>query len=170
MKHTDKPSKYSTNDGLDFLGITFSTPLDQIIKVKKQNNLVINVFGWKGRETIIHRVSDIKDPEIRRINVILIADENNSHHCYIKSLIRLLHCHYRTGKKVHFCKRCLQGFSSEKVLTDHTFYCWGIKGRAIRIEMPKDGENILHFENYQKQMKASYIIYADFESIITKLH
>ena len=36
--------------------------------------------------------------------------------------------------------------------------------------MPEKGKNTLKFQNYQRQMKAPYVIYADFESIIEKYH
>jgi len=37
------------------------------------------------------------------------------------------------------------------------------------IEMPEEGENILSFQNYKKQMKMPYVIYTDFEAIIRKI-
>ena len=36
--------------------------------------------------------------------------------------------------------------------------------------MPEEGENILTFQNHQKQMKAPYLIYADFEALVKKMH
>lgn len=39
----------------------------------------------------------------------------------------------------------------------------------MRIDMPQKGENTLKFKNHQKQQKAQYVIYADFESIIEVL-
>ena len=44
--HADRSGKYPTEDGLDFYGIDAPTPISQIPKVEKQNNLAINVFGW----------------------------------------------------------------------------------------------------------------------------
>ena len=35
--------------------------------------------------------------------------------------------------------------------------------------MPEEGENILAFQNHQKQMKAPYVIYADFEALVKKI-
>ena len=35
--------------------------------------------------------------------------------------------------------------------------------------MPEEGKNILKFENFKKQMKAPFFIYADFEAVITKI-
>ena len=44
--HVDRPSKYPTNDDFNFKGIDVPTPISQIPKVEKLNNLAINVFGW----------------------------------------------------------------------------------------------------------------------------
>ena len=41
-----RPTKYPTADGLDFTDIDAPTPISQIGKVERQNNLAINVFGW----------------------------------------------------------------------------------------------------------------------------
>ena len=35
--------------------------------------------------------------------------------------------------------------------------------------MPKEKENIVSFQNYYKQMKAPYVIYADFEALVKKI-
>ena len=36
--------------------------------------------------------------------------------------------------------------------------------------MPKEGQNILKFENFQNQMKVPWVIYADFEGIVSKIY
>ena len=39
------------------------------------------------------------------------------------------------------------------------------------IEMPKEGKNNLKFINYHKQLNhAPFVIYADFEAILRKMH
>ena len=48
-KDPQRPSKYPTDDGLDFTGISFPTPLNEIPKVEKQNNLAINVLGHDNK-------------------------------------------------------------------------------------------------------------------------
>ena len=35
--------------------------------------------------------------------------------------------------------------------------------------MPEEGKNTLSFKNYKKQMKVSYVIYADFEALVRKI-
>ena len=64
----------------------------------------------------------------------------------------------------HFCESCLYGFTREDLLNNHIFDCRGINQAAVAIEMPEPGEKIM-FNNYRKQLKVPYIIYADFESI-----
>ena len=39
----------------------------------------------------------------------------------------------------------------------------------MRIEMPKEGENKLAFQNWHKQPPAPYVIYADFEAVVIKI-
>ena len=36
--------------------------------------------------------------------------------------------------------------------------------------MPKDGENILKFDNHHKQLPVPFVIYADFEALVEKVH
>ena len=53
-----RTSSYPTEDGLDFEGIDFPTPVSQIDKLQRQNpNLAINVFGWEKEQVIVHRIS-----------------------------------------------------------------------------------------------------------------
>ena len=44
--HPERPRWNPTEDGLNFQGIGAPTPISQIPKVEKLNNLAINVFGW----------------------------------------------------------------------------------------------------------------------------
>ena len=44
-KNAYRTSSYPLEDGLNFDGIDAPTPINQIEKVEKQNNLAINVFG-----------------------------------------------------------------------------------------------------------------------------
>ena len=63
---------------------------------------------------------------------------------------------------------CLQCFSSERVLANHVNNCLTING-AQAINMPKQGENILKFNNFHKQLPVPFVIYADFEAITKKV-
>ena len=49
---------------------------------------------------------------------MLITDANNSHYVSIKDLDKFI-CSKTENKKKHFCRYCLQYFSSEKVLIEN---------------------------------------------------
>ena len=167
--HSDRPSKYPTEDGFDFTGISFPTPLHEIPKVEKLNNIAINVLGWKDGKVIIYHASEMEAENIPSVNVMLITKDHINHYCYIKSLSRLLYSQQsREGYHLNFCVRCLQGVSRESVLEKHRTLCRGSASRPTRVEMPEKGNNTLQFRNFQRQMKAPFIIYADCESIIEK--
>lgn len=44
-KNPQRPTKYPTEDGLDFTGIATSTTISQISKMEKQSKLAVDVFG-----------------------------------------------------------------------------------------------------------------------------
>ena len=47
--------------------------------------------------------------------------------------------------------------------------CGGIGGTVVRVEMPKVGKYMLSCRNYHKQMAVPYVIYADLDSLTTKM-
>ena len=160
-----RPANYPTADGLDLTGIDAPTPISQIGKVERQNDLAINVFGW-DKGVIVHHIS--KQPEEdARINLLLIEKAGKFHYTWIKNLNRLLHDQNKNGRKKHFCERCLHGYSREDLLEAHRPECKGIGQTAVRVEMPQEGK--LTFQNHHKQLPAPYVIYADFEALITKV-
>ena len=170
-KDPQRPSKYPANDGLDFTGISFPTPLNEISKVEKLNNIAINVLSFdnKTKKARILYVSEMKGENLPSYNLMLLTKGSTSHYCYIKNLSRLLYGQQHSeGNHYHYCVRCLQGFSLQAVFQEHTTFCRGASSRPTRPDMPAEGKNTLKFQNHQRQMKAPYVIYADFESIIEK--
>ena len=112
--HVDRPSKYPTDDGLSFEGIDAPTPISQIKRVERQNNLTINVFGW-DKGVIVHHIS--KQPEdMPRINLLLIEKAGKFHYTWIKDLNRLLHNQNKCSNRKHYCERCLHGYTREDLL------------------------------------------------------
>ncbi|XP_078356312.1 uncharacterized protein LOC144641138 [Oculina patagonica] len=168
-KNPQRTSKYPFNDGVNYKGIVFPTPVKQIDKLEAQNsNLAINVFGWEDNLVIVHRISR-KEKTIPRINLMLIESGEIQHYCFVKKVSALLfdQSKHRTAK--HFCMMCLTGFTRADLLENHEKYCNGMNGRPTRIEMPEEGKNTLSFQNHHKQMRAPYVIYADFEALVRKI-
>ena len=67
------------------------------------------------------------------------------------------------GRK-HFCRYCLQAFSTEKILKSHIKDCFKINGKQT-IKMLKKGEYV-KFKNFERKLKSPLTIYADFERIL----
>ena len=167
-RHAQRPSKYPVNDGINYEGIDFPTPVKQIDKLEKQNpNLAINVFGWGKDTVIVYRISS-KEKSVERINLMLIESRDIQHYCWVKRESALLF-DKAINNKTFYCMRCLTRFTRAHVLVEHEKYCNGVNGRPTKIDMPEEGENILAFQNHQKQMKAPYVIYADFEALVKKI-
>ena len=52
--HTYRISSYPSEDGFNFDGIDFLTPINQIKKVEKQNKMAINVFGYTNKAIVVN--------------------------------------------------------------------------------------------------------------------
>ena len=101
--------------------------------------------------------------------MLLIEKAGKTHYTWIKNLNRLLYDSSKHKGRKHFCERCLHGYRREDQLEAHKPECRGIGQTAVRVDMPKEGENKLAFQNYHKQLPAHYIIYADFEALTAKV-
>ena len=165
-----RTSSYPTEDGLNFAGIDFPTPVSQINKLQRQNpNLAINVFGWEKERVIVHRLSE-EGGEIPRINLMITKQGENTHYSWVKRLTALLYDQSKNSNSKHFCERCLHGYTTRDLLERHKPECKGLLKSPTRTEIPKEGENKMAFKNYYKQMKPPYAVYADFECIVEKIH
>ena len=166
--HVDRPSKYPTDDGLIRERIDSPTPISQIPRAERQNDLAINVFGWDKWAVVVHHIS--KQPEdMPRRNMLLIEKAGKTHYTRIKDLNRLLYDRSKHKERKHFCERCLHGYTREVLLEAHKPECRGIGQTAVRVEMPEEGKNKPAFQNHHKHLPAPYIIYADFEALTTKV-
>ena len=81
----------------------------------------------------------------------------------------LLYDQNRHNENKHFCERCLQGYTTIGLLERHKPECKRLLKSPTRTEMPKAGENKMAFKNFYKQMKAPYVVYADFECLVRKI-
>ena len=72
-------------------------------------------------------------------------------------------------KQTVFLLFLLHAFTKETLQQEHIKYC--SRHEAKRIELPIQGRNdILQLKEFEKPLKVPFVIYADFETIVTKLH
>ena len=169
-KNAERLSKQMREDSekFDWTGIKFPVSLKQIDKFENQNNYAINVFGCECVEYPVDVVYPLRISKKNEqvINLLLIANEETNHYCWIKNMSRLLSKNINNHQhKRHFCYRCLNSFQSEKSLNKHTEYCQN--NEAVKIEMPFL-ENI-QFKNFYKKQRVPFVVYADFECFTEKI-
>ena len=149
-------NKKLVND-LDYNGVEFPVNKEEFSKIETKNNICINVFCYEKRLTFPIYNSDQKFEN--SMDFSLIIRKNKSHYVYIKDFNRHVFPKTKNKNKKHFCKNCLQCFSSTKILTEHKEVCLRINGaQPVRLEKgaPK-------FKSYVKQLPVPFKIYADFD-------
>ena len=102
------------------------------------------------------------------MNLLLITKDEKKHCVLIKYFNTFMYNQSKHKERKHFCMYCLQCFSSERILANHVNNCLTING-AQAINMPKQGENILKFYNFHKQLPVPFVIYGDFEAFTKKV-
>ena len=95
---------------------------------------------------------------------MLISESDKWHYTVIKSVSRLLSSsNSKHKRKQYFCNNCLQGFTQELSRDQHYYYC--IDKETVRVEIPRKGSTVECYDG-QNQFKVSFMMYADFESIL----
>ena len=80
--------------------------------------------------------------------------EKEKHYVLIKYFNTFMYDRALHRGRKHFCRYCLQAFSTEKILKHH------IKDGKQRIIMPEKGKYV-NFQNYEGKIKSRFIIYID---------
>ena len=148
-----KAYKNMVND-LDYEGIEFPVSKKDFGKIEKRNNICINVFCYESGLVYPVHISNEKFKNC--MDLLLTTDANKSHYVYIKDFNKFLYNKTKCKSKKHFCKYCLQSFSSERVVVEYKETCLNIKTVKLR-------SGLIKFKNYFKQLAVPFKIYADFD-------
>ena len=151
-------------DELDFTGIEFPVTVDKIGKFEKQNNISANVLGF---EDVLFPLYITKEHFDTHVNLLLYSHGTTRHYCLIKDLNKFLYSQNRRKARMFYCRFCLHGFIREDLLQDHEPHC--SQHGPQRIELPNEDNATLFYKDYHKQLKVPFAIYADFESLTTKI-
>ena len=160
-----KGDKQMINE-LNYDGIAFPVTQKQYNKIETQNSIRIDVFGYENGQPFPIHIS--KEAFKDQMNLLLITKDKKKPYVLIKDFNSFMYNQTKHKNKKHFCMYCLQCFSSERILANHANNCLTING-VQAINMPKQGENILKFNNFHKQLPVPFVIYADFEAITKKV-
>ena len=136
-------------EGLNYEGIDFPVSQKHYNKVEKQNSITINMFGYEKEQPFPIHIS--KETFEDQMNLLLITKDEKKHYVLIKDFNVFMCNQSKHKEKKHFCMYCLQCFSSERVFVKHANNCLTINGSQA-INMPKQGENILTFNNFMQKL------------------
>ena len=148
---------------LEFKNTKLSVKIRDIHKIEKKSSISISPFNNENKEKHLIYVWK-KYCEENHVDLLLIGEEGKRHYALIKDFNTFMFDHTLHRWRKHFCRYCLQAFSSEEILKCHIIDCLKINGKQ-RIKTPEKGEYV-KFKNYERQIKSDFIIYADFESIL----
>ena len=136
---------------------------EQIQKMSK--NLEYCCASYGDIMNIFNLKPGIKKKIGRYLNMV-----DYKYHCAsIPDLNRLLHDQSKYEHKKYFCEQWLHDYSRKDLFDLHKPDCKGPGNHAVKVNMPDEGKNKLMFQNYHKQMKVPFVIYADFEALTTKV-
>ena len=124
-----RPSKYPVNDGINYEGIDFPTP----VKLEAQNkSLAITLFGCENKNVFPLRLSGRREEKnVKQVNLILIESGEVQHYCCVKRVSALLF-DKSLKNKTQYCLMCLSRFTKANLLEDHKKYCNGVNGRPTK--------------------------------------
>ncbi|XP_073999570.1 uncharacterized protein [Rhodnius prolixus] len=178
-KDPQRVSKYKNLEhSYNFDCISFPTPLHEVKKFEKYNNISVNVFAL-GEKGNVYPLKVVKQEKEDHRDLLLLTLENGrSHYTYISDFDRLVARQINSHKGgVHVCKRCFQHFNlnregiAERV-KEHMEYCG--MNRPSRIVLPECNDDgtppTVSFTKIQNQLRIPIVIYADFESILKKIN
>ncbi|XP_060855571.1 uncharacterized protein LOC132933276 [Metopolophium dirhodum] len=160
---------------LNFKCVDFPTPISQIPKFERINNISINIYSLNDKKTIFP-LYVCNTERNDHFDLFLYNNDETSHYCYIHNFSRLIRSQKtKNCSKLIICKRCFTTFGTQPCKSK----LWGVEGlnehrrncgknplgRPIMFEEGDD--DFIYFKGYKKTQRIPFVIYADFECILT---
>ncbi|XP_057310573.1 uncharacterized protein LOC130648537 [Hydractinia symbiolongicarpus] len=149
-------------------------PLNKTDLFERRNPDIVHVLTKEGGNCVyMCRKSKHLDRK-ETVVLFLLCEKEKRHYISVKNLSGVLgkvnskHEHKAGADlgsapdKEHYCLNCLSGFNSEETRDEHFEYCKN--NEAAKIKLPKEGSTV-KFINGRYQLKAPFIMYADFEAL-----
>ena len=101
----------------------------------------------------------------KQVNLLMMVHGEKRHYTAIKNISRLLlKLNGKTQHVYHYCMNCLNSFRTSSARNKHYGYC--SSNGHVKVKMSSEKKNWLKFHNGQYQFKVTFMLYADFESIL----
>ena len=137
--------------------INFPMKLTQITKFEKNNNVNINIYTSKNKETK-YPLHSSKQNNKEVINLFFF----DKHYSLIKNFSRFCGTSHK-----YSCPYCLKSHANTDCYKNHVSMCQNLNSNGSNIIMPKEN-TFTCFNDYAKLNKAPLVMYANFESTLEK--
>ena len=173
-ERNSKDKQETINQLINDDGINYPVEVNNQVykKILKQNDFTFNVYSYDVDENnnyMFYPLFVVDQPKDKHINLLyftsIVDNDQKAHYTFIKDFDKLLFDTTKKDHKKHICIKCLHNFSSKELLDNHLIdnLCTK-KDATAKIILPEVGSTI-KFNNIHKQLKAPFVIYADFECI-----
>ena len=167
----DRVTKYEEYEhDLNMSGIQYPVDIKNIGKFEHQNNISVNVYGYEAKKIFPLRIT-IMTTASHHVNLLYITVDETLRLVLVKDLSRLVSRQYNNHKiKTYFCQYCLHGCTDEEVLKNHLGRCKIHGAQIIKFSEAdyKKGCDKVKFTKTEYQLRLTFFIYIDFESVLRK--
>lgn len=174
LTNSDNYQKF-ISENMNTIGLTFPLAYNQVSQFIMQNkhlDLVINAVALNS-ENCLYPLQSWGSGS-NEVNILFYeTSEILFHASYIININKFLRKYYTGSKKTEYgkestCPKCFHPFYGEKILKFHLEHCLQEKSFVPKKILPKTGENIMQFKNYERTVKNPFTIYLDFETLQKK--
>ena len=174
---SNNPKDYEEHiDKIDTKHLSFPLLISDIGKLEKWNNLSINVFTPTSSDDIVPlRISDEQEgiPAERIIDLLYIANGNDTHYCLITNLSSLCRSQVTTdhASSKFLCRRCLHFCATGQSYKSHLETCSQHKAQKTVYPKKNDpkGRDKVRLTKIKRQHPLPFFFTADFESRLEKV-
>ena len=103
-----------------------------------------------------------------QVILLMITDGEKWHYIHVKSLSALFRGITSKHEGDFYCLNCFQSYTTENKLKKHKKICENHD--YCYVEMPKEDNKILKYNQGEKSMKVPFITYANLESLLEKMN
>ena len=149
---------------LNMSGTAYPVAVKGVSKFEKQSNISVNVFGY---EEGYYPLYISRKQHKKHVNLLLIEKDGKTHYCLIRYLNKMIYSQTKHHRRKFFCTYCLHGFIRKDLLDQQKPQCERYDAQCT--ELPSGKDKFMTFKNWGKMLKAPFVIYANFECILSPL-
>jgi hypothetical protein len=159
-KNAQRKAKYSkVIAAFSYSNIKFPVSQKDVVRFEKSNDISVNVYAVEDKVVYPHYVTAQKNKQFHA-NLLLF---DNHYYC-IRNMSSLVSKQQKVNQhKTYVCNYCLSTYITQKRFETHLEMC---QKKGQRYQMPLNKH--LEFTRFENLIPATFVIYADLESLILK--